>query len=297
MRSGWERHGAVYRIVDEPGRCDVRGAVPAGRAGLSWNLYFKLVRWPMPDVEHFDPDTGSGDSGAAVLAPRRRLDWNPGRRGSVRPQPVQPLLHLRQQAGAVRSVAAPLPQAALAADLPASRRGRARAAGRRGVLLRLDHGALLGEYARWGCMVSNAHAVSENADDAVAQVLDQHHQGLRDALHAALVTAQARGQLTEDADPAATADVLALVAYGVNLRSRAGASARSLQHSVTTALASIAPLAAQPAPTLSGPGESRVTRVLSPRLSLSILQCAVPATAWGRAAWTPLSPVSPVSAV
>lgn len=104
-----------------------------------------------------------------------------------------------------------------------------------------------GEYARWGCMVSNAHAGAENTDEEVARVLDRHHQGLRDALRAALVTAQARGQLAQSADPAAAADVLALVAYGVNLRSRAGASARSLQRSVTTALGSVAALDAQPA--------------------------------------------------
>ncbi|WP_052867351.1 TetR/AcrR family transcriptional regulator [Streptomyces niger] len=96
-----------------------------------------------------------------------------------------------------------------------------------------------GAYARWGCMVSNAHAGTENGDAEVARILDRHHRGLRDALHAALVTAQARGQLTDGADPAAAADVLALVAYGVNLRSRAGASARSLKRSVTTALQSI----------------------------------------------------------
>ncbi|WP_405551113.1 TetR/AcrR family transcriptional regulator [Streptomyces sp. NBC_01171] len=102
-----------------------------------------------------------------------------------------------------------------------------------------------GEYARWGCMVSNAHAGAENRDEDVARVLDRHHSGLRDALREALVTAQSRGQLADCADPAAAADVLALVAYGVNLRSRAGASARSLQDSVSSALQSIgAPAAA-----------------------------------------------------
>ncbi|MEU8957645.1 TetR/AcrR family transcriptional regulator [Streptomyces sp. NPDC048518] len=96
-----------------------------------------------------------------------------------------------------------------------------------------------GMYARWGCMVSNAHAGAESRDEGVARILDQHHKGLRDALHAALVTGQARGQLAGGADPAAAAEVLALVAYGVNLRSRAGASARSLQESVSAALALI----------------------------------------------------------
>ncbi|MDX6362605.1 MAG: TetR/AcrR family transcriptional regulator, transcriptional repressor for nem operon [Streptomyces sp.] len=96
-----------------------------------------------------------------------------------------------------------------------------------------------GEYARWGCMVSNAHAGAENGDPEVRAILDQHHQELRDAMYAALVTAQAQGQLTPDADPGAAADLLALLAYGVNLRSRGGADAASLQSTVTAALASI----------------------------------------------------------
>jgi AcrR family transcriptional regulator len=96
-----------------------------------------------------------------------------------------------------------------------------------------------GEYARWGCMVSNAHAGAENGDPEVLAILDQHHQELRDAMYAALVTAQAQGQLTPDADPGAAADLLALLAYGVNLRSRGGADAASLQSTVTAALASI----------------------------------------------------------
>jgi AcrR family transcriptional regulator len=48
-----------------------------------------------------------------------------------------------------------------------------------------------GAYARWGCMVSNAHAGAENSDPGVRAVLDQHHQELRDAVYAALVTALA----------------------------------------------------------------------------------------------------------
>ncbi|MFE2431898.1 TetR/AcrR family transcriptional regulator [Streptomyces sp. NPDC059373] len=93
-----------------------------------------------------------------------------------------------------------------------------------------------GEHARWGCMVSNAHAGAENSDPAVRAVLDQHHQELRDALYAALTTAQAQGQLSSGADPGASADLLALLAYGVNLRSRAGADAGALTKTVTAAL-------------------------------------------------------------
>ena len=96
-----------------------------------------------------------------------------------------------------------------------------------------------GEYARWGCMVSNAHAGAENSDPEVRALLDRHHQQLRDAMHAALVTAHAQGQLSPGCDPDASADLLALLAYGVNLRSRAGAGAGDLGRTVTAALSSL----------------------------------------------------------
>ncbi|MBR8638914.1 TetR/AcrR family transcriptional regulator [Streptomyces tuirus] len=96
-----------------------------------------------------------------------------------------------------------------------------------------------GEYAQWGCMVSNAHAGAENVDPAIRALLDRQHKRLRDALHAALLNAQAHGQLAPGADPAATAEVLALLAHGVNLRSRAGADAGQLRQTVATALHAI----------------------------------------------------------
>lgn len=101
-----------------------------------------------------------------------------------------------------------------------------------------------GEYAGWGCMVSNAHAGAENSDTEVRAILDQHHQGLRDALYAALVTAEELGQLAPVSAPDAAADLLALLAYGVNLRSRAGADAAALEGTVTAALDSIGDRAA-----------------------------------------------------
>ncbi|GAA2474334.1 TetR/AcrR family transcriptional regulator [Streptomyces longisporus] len=96
-----------------------------------------------------------------------------------------------------------------------------------------------GEYARWGCMVSNAHAGAENSDPEVRGLLDQHHRELREAMYAALVTAGRQGQLAPGADPDASADLLALLAYGVNLRSRAGADAASLRKTVAAALDAI----------------------------------------------------------
>ncbi|GGU18056.1 hypothetical protein [Streptomyces violascens] len=79
-------------------------------------------------------------------------------------------------------------------------------------------------------MVSNAHAGAENGHPEVKAVLDQHHQQLRDALHAALITAEAHGRRAPGAG---------LLAYGVNLRSRSGARTPALQGTVAAALDAI----------------------------------------------------------
>ncbi|MGW1870869.1 TetR/AcrR family transcriptional regulator [Streptomyces mauvecolor] len=96
-----------------------------------------------------------------------------------------------------------------------------------------------GEYARWGCMIVNAHAGVENADSEVRGVLEGQILRLREALRSALVAAEGLGQLAPSVDPATAADVLALLAYGVNLRSRAGADAQALRATVGAALASL----------------------------------------------------------
>lgn len=96
-----------------------------------------------------------------------------------------------------------------------------------------------GEHARWGCLVSNAHAGAESGDLEVRAVLDRHHQGLCDALRSALETANKSGQLAASVDPASAAELLALLAYGVNVRSRAGSDARSLRRTVDAALDSL----------------------------------------------------------
>jgi TetR/AcrR family transcriptional regulator, transcriptional repressor for nem operon len=102
-----------------------------------------------------------------------------------------------------------------------------------------------GRHARWGCMVSNAHAGAaphSGVDDPdgegtqVRQVLAEHHAQLRAAMASALQAARSRGQLRPGTEVEATADVLALLAYGVNLRSRAGAPAADLGATVRAAL-------------------------------------------------------------
>jgi AcrR family transcriptional regulator len=89
-----------------------------------------------------------------------------------------------------------------------------------------------GEHARWGCMVSNAHLGAQDADPDVRQILARHHDQLRAALRTALETARLRPGVDLDA----TAEQLALLAYGVNLRSRSGADATGLQTTLTAAL-------------------------------------------------------------
>ncbi len=102
-----------------------------------------------------------------------------------------------------------------------------------------------GERARWGCLMVNAHAGPESTDPDVRRRLDHHHKSLRNALRDALGTAHRLGQLRSTVDINASAGQLALLAYGVNLRSRAGASAaelrRTVDHVLTTLTAVTSP--------------------------------------------------------
>ncbi|MEV6266350.1 TetR/AcrR family transcriptional regulator [Kribbella sp. NPDC051936] len=95
-----------------------------------------------------------------------------------------------------------------------------------------------GEYAGWGCMMANANA--ENPPDAVRAVLSEHHAVLRDALAAALKVAQSNGELRSGVDVAGAAEMLTLLAYAVNLRSRSGATRAQLRSAVTAALDALA---------------------------------------------------------
>lgn len=96
-----------------------------------------------------------------------------------------------------------------------------------------------GPYARWGCMVVNAHTGAESGDAEVRRVLEQHHRQLRDAMLTALHVAQERGELGPGTDLATAAELLALLAYGVNMRSRAGADAPTLRGTVSAALTAL----------------------------------------------------------
>jgi AcrR family transcriptional regulator len=93
-----------------------------------------------------------------------------------------------------------------------------------------------GERARWGCLMVNAHAGPDSVDPDVRRRLDHHHKRLRAALRDALSTADRLGQLHAGVDIDATAGELALLAYGVNLRSRVSAPATELRQTVNHAL-------------------------------------------------------------
>ena len=108
-----------------------------------------------------------------------------------------------------------------------------------GFFRRLIYARFLGEEANWGCMVSNAHSQEDCRDSRVRDVLDDHHDRLKAAMQSALQKAQALGQLQAGVDAKATAEMLTLTAYGINLRSRAGADGKLLQSEIATALKGI----------------------------------------------------------
>ncbi|MEV0284816.1 helix-turn-helix domain-containing protein [Kribbella sp. NPDC050820] len=94
-----------------------------------------------------------------------------------------------------------------------------------------------GDFAGWGCLVSNAHV--ESSPDAVQMLLAEHHDALRDAMHAALKVAQSKEQLRVSGTIEGQAEMLTLLAYAINLRSRAGASRRQLKPAVTAAMTAL----------------------------------------------------------
>jgi TetR/AcrR family transcriptional repressor of nem operon len=109
----------------------------------------------------------------------------------------------------------------------------------RGFFTRLIRSRCSGDRAGWGCLVVNAHTGPESADPDVRRRLDRHHARLRAGLVAALRKAHTCGQLRPGVDFEETAAQLALLAYGVNLRSRAGARAVELTRTVTYTLTAL----------------------------------------------------------
>lgn len=97
---------------------------------------------------------------------------------------------------------------------------------------------LSGEYAGWGCLMSNANA--ESPPESVRAVLSEHHAVLRNSLAAALKVAQGNGELRGGVEVEGAAELLTLLAYAINLRSRSGATRAQLKAAVTAAVAGLA---------------------------------------------------------
>jgi AcrR family transcriptional regulator len=193
----------------------------------------------MPDVRHFDPDV--------VLDEAMRLLWRQGEAVTGIQDIVAVTGINRSSLYATFGSKQGLYQAALRRYLQRQSQPvfDRLADGERGLdgiaefFSGLIRARCQGPYARWGCMVANAHAAGDSGDAEIGRLLDRHHDQLRAALRVALNCARNRGQLRTGLDVEATADLLALVAYGVNLRSRAGADPDTLQTSADTALQAI----------------------------------------------------------
>ncbi|MCK2213264.1 TetR/AcrR family transcriptional regulator [Actinomadura sp. ATCC 31491] len=188
----------------------------------------------MPDVKHFDPEevleqverlfwqrgatTGIAEVVAATGISRSSLYATFGGKRELYVQALRRYVERRS---------APVLDA-LAAD------GRGLAAVE-AFFDRLIASRCTGEHARWGCLVTNAHAQAEGGDPEVRAVLDGHQARLRAAFRAALEP----GALRPGLDPDGAAELLTLLAYGVNLRSRAGAHPDDLRRGVSAALDSL----------------------------------------------------------
>ncbi|NUT92864.1 MAG: TetR/AcrR family transcriptional regulator [Saccharothrix sp.] len=192
----------------------------------------------MPDVKHFDPD--------AVLDAVMRLFWRQGAATTGVQDVVGATGVNRSSLYATFGGKRDLYLAALRryVDRRSGPVFQALADDVRGLdavtdfFRRLIETRCSGEHARWGCMVSNAHAADD--DPEVREVLHLHHDRLRAALRSALERARAAGELRSGVVPESAAEVLALLAYGVNLRSRAGADPDSLTATATAAIRSLA---------------------------------------------------------
>ncbi|MEU5046643.1 TetR/AcrR family transcriptional regulator [Streptomyces griseorubiginosus] len=190
----------------------------------------------MPDIKHFTPDT--------ALETVLRLFWRQGFATTGIQDIVTATGLNRSSLYATFGGKQELYRAALGRYLDQRSRPEFRrlAGGDRGLpavaefFESLVEARCVGEFARWGCLISNAHAGAEASDPEVRALLDRHHGELREALQRALGAARAQGQLADGVDLQSSAELLALLAYGVNLRSRAGTDASTLRATVRATL-------------------------------------------------------------
>ncbi|MDR8408039.1 TetR/AcrR family transcriptional regulator [Nonomuraea sp. 3-1Str] len=190
----------------------------------------------MPDIKHFDTDV--------VLDQVVSLFWQRGADTTGIAEIVEKTGLSRSSLYATFGGKAQLHAAALGRYLERQSRPvfDALTADTRGVpaiaafFERLVAARCSGEHARWGCLVTNTHATTGGDLPEIREILNRHHDALQAAMRTALETARADGQLRTDLDVDAAAEALALQAYAVNLRSRAGAEAAVLLAGVRAVL-------------------------------------------------------------
>lgn len=193
----------------------------------------------MPDIKHFDPD--------AVLDRVVDLFWEHGADTTGIAEVVAVTGLSRSSLYATFGGKSALYAAALSRYLDQRSRPvfAALAADDRGLPAidaffdRLVLARCTGAHARWGCLVTNAHASASRDLPEVRQALAAHHVALRTALRQALGAAAECGQLQPGLEVEGMASALVHLAYGINLRSRAGAEVGELLSGVRAVLDSL----------------------------------------------------------
>lgn len=100
-----------------------------------------------------------------------------------------------------------------------------------------------GPHRGWGCLIVNSSIELADSDPEAAKRFATHARALCTAFAAALERARALREIHPDTDVTAHAHLLMLLAYGLTVRSRAGAHQRDLQAAVHAALT---PISTQP---------------------------------------------------
>jgi len=98
-----------------------------------------------------------------------------------------------------------------------------------------------GPHRGWGCLIVNGSIELADSDLEARARFTRHADALRTAFTAALTRANDARELRRDTEIASHAELLTLLAYGLTVRSRAGARHQHLHAAVRAALDPITP--------------------------------------------------------